>query len=273
MIFHSEAESFDAELLGDAAPEDARAIFLFMQAGRHLHRLRRGSMQGSELHEKTSLKRVIRIIEFGQPNAGDANQIAFNSSIGVPTRTHIPITYTDFRQVPPQYIQRVSDILACSYEFQDNQKAWPQYVRDRCIAAWKNFKNNLHKKHFKDKDPAVVKSYPAPIGVSIEDWMIFMDYCNTDKFKESSVRNASNRAKQVGPSTLGRRSMAATRHEMAIKRNLTTDAEVGRTEVYIRAHTTKDNKVQFPETFEKIKLIQSSNPASRMTSVDDALTQ
>ncbi|XP_058106915.1 uncharacterized protein LOC131250648 [Magnolia sinica] len=127
--------------------------------------------------------------------------------------------------------------------------------------------------YIKDKDPVVVKSYPAPIGVSIEDWMIFMDYCNTDKFKESSVRNASNRAKQVGPSTLGRRSMAATRHEMAIERNLTTDAEVGRAEVYIRAHTTKDNKVQFPETFEKIKSIQSSNPASRMTSVNDALTQ
>ncbi|XP_058077185.1 uncharacterized protein LOC131225638 isoform X2 [Magnolia sinica] len=253
MIFHSKAESFEAELLRDATPEDATPADAAPEdaRGRSSSSLskKRGPTRGSKLHEKTSLKRVIRINEFGQPNAGDANQIAFNSSIGVLTRTHIPITYTDFHQVPPQYIQRVSDILACSYEFQGNQEMWPQYVRDRCMATWRNFKNNLHKKYIKDKDPAVVKSYPARIGVPIEDWMSFVDYCNTDKFKESSVRNASNRAKQVGPSTLGRCSMAATRHEMAIERNLTTDAEVGRAEVYIRAHTTKDNKVQFPETF------------------------
>ncbi|XP_058115276.1 uncharacterized protein LOC131258180 isoform X1 [Magnolia sinica] len=272
MIFHSEAESFGAEPLGDAAPADADPEDARGRSSSSSSK-KRGPTRGSELHERTSVKRVIGINEFGQPNIGDANQIAFNSSIGVLTRAHIPITYTDFRLVPPQYIQRVSDILACSYEFQDNQEAWSPYIRDRCKAAWRNFKNTLHAKYIKDKDPAVVKSYPAPIGVPLEDWMIFVDYCNTNKFKESSVRNASNWAKQVGTSTLGRRSMAATRHEMAIERNLTTDAEVGRAEVYIRAHTTKDNKVQFLETFEKIKSIQSSNPASRMTSVDDALTQ
>ncbi|XP_058112425.1 uncharacterized protein LOC131255657 [Magnolia sinica] len=226
------AESFGAEPLGDAAPEDVAPADARGRSSSSSSK-KRGPTRGSKLHEKTSLKRVIGINEFGQPNAGDANQIAFNSSIGVLTRTHIPITYTDFRQVPPQYIQRVSDILACSYEFQDNQEAWPQYVRDCCMAAWRNFKTSLHKKYIKDKDPAVVKSYPAPISVPIEDWMIFVDYCNTDKFKESSVRNASNWAKQVGPSTLGQRSMAAARHEMAIERNLTTDAEFGRAEVYI----------------------------------------
>ncbi|XP_058111835.1 uncharacterized protein LOC131255154 [Magnolia sinica] len=116
MIFHSEAESFGAEPLGDAAPED---VALEDARGRSSSSSskKRGPTRGSELHEKPSLKRVIGINEFGQPNAGDANQIGFNSSIGVLTRAHILITYTDFRQVPPQDIQRVSDILVCSYEF------------------------------------------------------------------------------------------------------------------------------------------------------------
>ncbi|XP_058087550.1 uncharacterized protein LOC131234642 [Magnolia sinica] len=231
MIFHSEAEAFGAEPLGDAAPavadpEDARGRSSSSSSKK------RGPTRGSELHERTSVKRVIGINEFGQPNIGDANQIAFNSSIGVLTRAHIPITYTDFRLVPPQYIQRVSDILACSYEFQDNQEAWSPYIRDRCKAAWRNFKNTLHAKYIKDKDPAVVKSYPAPIGVPIEDWMIFVDYCNTNKFNESSSFNSIIYVFWHG--CYGKK---------AIERNLTTDVEVGRAKVYIRAHTTKDNKV------------------------------
>ncbi|XP_058075806.1 uncharacterized protein LOC131224300 [Magnolia sinica] len=213
MIFHLKAESFGTEPLGDATPEDAAPADARGRSSSSSSK-KRGPTRGLELHEKTSLKRVIEINEFGQSNAGNANRIAFNSSIGVLTGTHIPITYTDFRHVPPQYIQRVSDIVACSYEFQDKQEAWPQYVRDHCMAAWRNFKTSLHKKYIKDKDPAVVKSYHAPIGVPIEDCMIFMDYCNTDKFKESSVRNASNWAKQVGRSTLSRHNMVATRHEM-----------------------------------------------------------
>ncbi|XP_058077186.1 uncharacterized protein LOC131225638 isoform X3 [Magnolia sinica] len=90
--------------------------------------------------------------------------------------------------------------------------------------------------------------------------------------EDARGRSSSSLSKKRGP-TRGSKLHEKTSLKRAIERNLTTDAEVGRAEVYIRAHTTKDNKVQFPETFEKIKLIQSSNPASRMTSVDDAFTQ
>ncbi|XP_058082441.1 uncharacterized protein LOC131230553 [Magnolia sinica] len=164
------------------------------------------------------------------------------------------------------------------------------YVHECVNTSWRNYKNRLHLKYVKDKDPVAVKSSPAPVGVPIKDWILFVDQRNTNEFKELSARNASNRAKQVGPSTLRQRSMAVICHRMSfnsitnvfwhvcnvekvIERNLTSDVEVGRADVYIRAHTTNDDKLQFSEAFEKTKSIQSSNPASQMTNVDDALTQ
>ncbi|XP_058113198.1 uncharacterized protein LOC131256195 [Magnolia sinica] len=67
--------------------------------------------------------------------------------------------------------------------------------------------------------------------------------------------------------------MVVTRHQMAMERNLTSDAEIGRGDVYLRAHTSKDKVVQYPDLVQKLDELYSSNPASKMTGVDDALTQ
>ncbi|XP_058110924.1 26S proteasome non-ATPase regulatory subunit 4 homolog [Magnolia sinica] len=107
----------------------------------------------------------------------------------------------------------------------------------------------------------------------MEDWRIFVDQHNTEQFKRVSARNKVNRAKLKGPACLGRRSMAVTRHQMAMERNLTSDAEIGRGDVYLRAHTSKDKVVQYPDLVQKLDELYSSNPASKMTGVDDALTQ
>ncbi|XP_058106649.1 uncharacterized protein LOC131249939 [Magnolia sinica] len=107
----------------------------------------------------------------------------------------------------------------------------------------------------------------------MEDWRTFVDQHNTEQFKRVSARNKVNRAKLKGPACLGRRSMAVTRHQMAMERNLTSDAEIGRGDVYLRAHTSKDKVVQYPDLVQKLDELYSSNPASKMTGVDDALTQ
>ncbi|XP_058113296.1 uncharacterized protein LOC131256390 [Magnolia sinica] len=58
-----------------------------------------------------------------------------------------------------------------------------------------------------------------------------------------------------------------------MERNLTSDAEIGRCEVYLKAHTRKDKVVQYPDLAEKLDELYSSNPASRMTGVDDVLIE
>ncbi|KAF5197252.1 hypothetical protein FRX31_013164, partial [Thalictrum thalictroides] len=59
----------------------------------------------------------------------------------------------------------------------------------------------------------------------------------------------------------------------AKERNVKSDFEVGRAEVYIRAHTKKDKTVQCPEIVEKIQEIENSTPKSNPLCVNDALTQ
>lgn len=173
---------------------------------------KRGPARGKELIEG-SKKKFITTNEHGQPNALDYNLVDFSTSLGVLTRTNIPITYTNIRDVPCEHIQMVINGLGRNYEF-EHESVWLDYVPNRMKACWRNYKTYLYTKFIKGKDPAVVKQDPAPAGVPIEDWITFVDQRNSQDFLELSARNASNRAKQVGPSTLGRRSLAVTRHQM-----------------------------------------------------------
>ncbi|KAF9612383.1 hypothetical protein IFM89_039301 [Coptis chinensis] len=91
--------------------------------------------------------------------------------------------------------------------------------------------------------------------------------------RAASKRNKANRLKLRAPNTLGRRSMAATRYVIAVENKFKSDLEVGRAEVYIRAHTKKDKTIQCPEIAEKIQGIVNSDPSSNILSVDDALAQ
>lgn len=52
-------------------------------------------------------KRKVSTNEYGQPNSGDENYKALVTSIGIMARTHIPIIYKDFRDVPHSFIDRV----------------------------------------------------------------------------------------------------------------------------------------------------------------------
>ncbi|KAF9600493.1 hypothetical protein IFM89_009942, partial [Coptis chinensis] len=63
----------------------------------------------------------------------------------------------------------------------------------------------------------------------------------------ASKRNKANRSKLRAPNTFGRRSMAATWHVIAVENKFKSDLEVGRAEVYLRAHTKKDKTIQCPE--------------------------
>ncbi|KAF6159395.1 hypothetical protein GIB67_032166 [Kingdonia uniflora] len=86
-----------------------------------------------------------------------------------------------------------------------------------------------------------VKASLAPEFVPREDWVKFIDYCNSEKFL-----NKENRAKLIAAHTLGRTSMPITRHKLAEERGV-TDEEIGRVEVYIPAYTKNDKTIQCPD--------------------------
>ncbi|KAK1283110.1 hypothetical protein QJS10_CPB21g01200 [Acorus calamus] len=229
---------------------------------------RRGPTRG--IFSKSEGKKTVCINELGQPNA---NSEALGSAIGILFRSHIPITYKSYADVPSEYKKKVTDTLNEKFEFDGTGVVVGKYLDERMNAMFRSHKYGLKVKYVKDKDPAVVKEGPIPPNVSKEDWRTFVDMCNSEEHKTISDRNAVNRSKLKSPSTLGRKSMAVVRHEMAMERNATSEAEISRSEVYIRAHTKKDKTVQIPDVIEKLKEIQDSNPSSQQTSVDDALTQ
>ncbi|KAF9610498.1 hypothetical protein IFM89_022741 [Coptis chinensis] len=75
-------------------------------------------------------------------------------------------------------------------------------------------------------------------GIPLQDWRQFVDNCNSEKFKASSLRNIENRKQQKNSSCLGRKSAAVAKVEM-----------------------------------EKLNDYTALHPESRETSVNDALTK
>ncbi|KAF9623148.1 hypothetical protein IFM89_037729 [Coptis chinensis] len=125
-----------------------------------------------------------------------------------------------------------------------------EYLRESMDQAWRNHRHNLHKCHIKGKSWASVRAAPPPPFFNREQWYWFLEYTKSEKFQAASKRNKANRSKLRAPNTLGRRSMAATRHVIAVENEFKSDLEVGRAEVYIRAHTKKDKTIQsVPRSF------------------------
>ncbi|KAF6176839.1 hypothetical protein GIB67_026526 [Kingdonia uniflora] len=59
----------------------------------------------------------------------------------------------------------------------------------------------------------------------------------------------------------------------AMKRKLNSNALVARSEVYLTAHTQRDNTVQCPELAEKIMAIEKLEPYLKFASIDDSLAK
>ncbi|KAF6164990.1 hypothetical protein GIB67_005359, partial [Kingdonia uniflora] len=125
-------------------------------------------------------------------------------------------------------------------------------LKEKIRDAWKRYKYRLNTTLIVGNNPRDVKAFPDPEFVPREDWVKFVDYCNSKKFMAKSKMNKENRVKLIAPCTLGRTSMPITRHKLAEKKGV-TDEEIGRVEVYIPAHTKKDKIIQCPEVIKFCK--------------------
>ncbi|KAF9622446.1 hypothetical protein IFM89_031249 [Coptis chinensis] len=186
-------------------------------------------------------KRKVITNELGHPNGIDLDGKAFSTAIGVNNRKYIPITHLNFRVVSDGF---KNNVLQDNFDYDDDLA---EYLQEKMSQAWRNHKHNLHKNHIKGKNLASVRAVPPPPFVNTEQWLWFVEYTRSARYQASSKRNITNRSKLRAPNTLGRRSMAVTCHLIAEERKLKSDLEVGRAEVYIRAHTKKDKTIQCPE--------------------------
>ncbi|KAF6169951.1 hypothetical protein GIB67_034343 [Kingdonia uniflora] len=88
-------------------------------------------------------------------------------------------------------------------------------------------------------------------------------------FEAVSACNSANRENLTAPVCVGRDSMVVVRHRLANEMILKSDAQVPRSDGFIKAHTKSDKIVQCPTLVEKIRKCERLNPESKMTSMTD----
>ncbi|XP_058076825.1 uncharacterized protein LOC131225321 [Magnolia sinica] len=177
---------------------------------------KRGPTRCAFLHEQPDRKKVLKTNEFGQPNEDCLEQKKFASHIGILTRTHIPIIYQDFRQVPHAHIQMIIESLSRAYEFEGQSgDASLTNVTKRIKETWQNYKKRLTAKYIKDKDPAVVRDSPAPPkhpyrGLEKLDEL----YSSNPSFKITDVDDALTQGLGCSITTIGLKMSAPARSKV-----------------------------------------------------------
>ncbi|KAF6134306.1 hypothetical protein GIB67_035667 [Kingdonia uniflora] len=184
-------------------------------------------------------KKKVGVNSWGQPIRGVNS---YSTTVGTLTCNQILINYKKFTNVPDKFIHIVKTELELTF---DLRRVANFSIMRRMNDAWKRYKSRLNKKYIKGKDPAKVKATPPPF-VPKEVWVEFVDMCNSDAFQAQSKKNIENCNKVKVACTTGRTSMAVVRHNLVVERNV-LDQDVGRADVFIKAHSKADETYQCPE--------------------------
>ncbi|KAF6147472.1 hypothetical protein GIB67_021298 [Kingdonia uniflora] len=161
-------------------------------------------------------KKKIDINSWGQPNQANSEANTYTSDIGFQVRMHLPIIYESFKDVHNDRIALVVKGLEECYDI--SHVAWFD-LKEKIKDVWRTYKYRLNTTLIVGNNLGDVKASPAPEFVPREDWVKFVDYCNSEKFLAKSKRNKENRAKLIASCTLGRTSMPITRHKLAELQN------------------------------------------------------
>ncbi|KAF6150985.1 hypothetical protein GIB67_016463 [Kingdonia uniflora] len=173
---------------------------------------KRGRTRGPTLLLPDGQRRVVSVNHLGQPNKGDVNHANLVMSIGVLSRTHIPINCKTIKDVPSSDMKDIRNKLNDGFEMPHISE---DYLREKILSSWRNFKTRLYNELVKDKNPDEVKAKldDVPDFVTPEEWNEFVDYRSTPKFQAISTRNTANRSKLIAPACVGRTSLAVIRHK------------------------------------------------------------
>ncbi|KAF6163073.1 hypothetical protein GIB67_001401 [Kingdonia uniflora] len=212
---------------------------------------RRGPSRGSKPLPDGKKKKV-EVNSWGQPIRGVNS---YSTTVGTLTRNHIPINYKKFTNVTDELIHIVKTELELTF---DLRRVANFSILRRINDTWKRHKSRLNKKYIKGKDPAKIKATPPPFVLK-EVWA-------------QSKKNTENRNKVKAPCTTDRTSMVVVRHNLAMEKNV-PDEDVGRADVFIKAHTKADKTYQCPEIIEKLQENMNLYPDSNKIGHDDVLAK
>ncbi|KAF6148029.1 hypothetical protein GIB67_024204, partial [Kingdonia uniflora] len=111
---------------------------------------KRGRTRGPTLLLPDGQRRVVSVNHLGQPNNGDANHADLVTSIGILSCPHIPINCKTIKDVLSSDMKDIRNKLNDGFEMPHISE---DYLRERILPSWRNFKTRLCNELVKDKNP------------------------------------------------------------------------------------------------------------------------
>ncbi|KAF9601179.1 hypothetical protein IFM89_017127, partial [Coptis chinensis] len=198
----------------------------------------RGKAKGMSDTPNTKKKVWLTLDHLEQPCHPLAEVSRFFSEYGVLVQRDVRICYDTFPTALKHTLVDIFETLETNFGFVGRPSINTTYTKKVLGEAWRHHKSTLYKNLVKGKSPAIVKQGPAPEGVNLEDWRVFVDIYNTEKFQAASERNTINRLKQIAPACVGRTHTQIIRQQIAKEQNKPVHM-VARPESYIRIHKGK----------------------------------
>ncbi|KAF9611285.1 hypothetical protein IFM89_028709 [Coptis chinensis] len=144
----------------------------------------RGKAKGMSDTPNTKKKVWLTLDHLEQPCHPLAEVSRFSSECGVLVRRDVRICYDTFPTTLKHTLVDIFETLETSFGFVGRPIINTTYTKKVLGEAWRRHKSTLYKNLVKGKFPTIVKQGPAPEGVNLEDWRVFVDIYNTEKFQE-----------------------------------------------------------------------------------------
>ncbi|KAF9589036.1 hypothetical protein IFM89_018298 [Coptis chinensis] len=115
-------------------------------------------------------KKKVEFDSDGQP-VGDGSE-GFSSLLGGTTKTHCPISYESFKNVPSPTKNIIWSSVVKEYNVDD---AYKKINLNKVAKSFREFKHRLRVKYYDKYDNDVDRKRNCPTGVKLEEWEKFVD--------------------------------------------------------------------------------------------------
>ncbi|CAI0401399.1 unnamed protein product [Linum tenue] len=165
----------------------------------------------------------IRVNTQGQPVGKNVKKLTTFLGTLARNGAYAPLRYEDWRKMPNYYKTEMWDLVQEKFDIDPFVEPW---ISSSLSSKWRNFKSSVKRDWFQCKE--------RDERVSDDDWAWLLRYWSTDKALKKEVVGKENRGRVLSAHTLGSKSYACKRDEMAESRP--DKSEPTRAEVYVAAH-------------------------------------
>ncbi|CAI0388747.1 unnamed protein product, partial [Linum tenue] len=189
---------------------------------------KRGTTRCKEIWALSKGEKVhVRINRYGQPVGSKAKKLGYFLGTLARNGAYAPLRYADWRNMPAHYKTEMWDLVQEKFDIDPLVEPW---IMSSLDSKWRNFKNKVKNRWFgkKERDGRVLN----------DDWTWLLEFWSSNKAVRREIVAKENRSKVKSAHTLGTKSYACKRDEMA--ESTPDKVEPTPAQVYVVAHVRKN---------------------------------